>query len=99
MRSVAESKGHVDVFEKAKRSCYSCFRDVRRRDRDLMIAFDKVYGGKNGAMVELICKVVQVRERIGVWSCGGVEAAVIAAGTPATIFLRHHMKRRGPWTV
>jgi hypothetical protein len=54
--SVAESKGHVDVFKEAKRSCYGSFRDVRRRDRDLMIAFDKVYGGKNGAMMELICE-------------------------------------------
>jgi hypothetical protein len=49
--SVAESKRHVDVFEEAKRSCYGSFRDARRRDRDLMIAFDKVYGGKNGAMM------------------------------------------------
>jgi hypothetical protein len=40
--SVAEAKGHVDVFEKAKRSCYCSLRDIRRSHRYLMVSFDKV---------------------------------------------------------
>jgi hypothetical protein len=37
---VAKTKGHVKIFKQAKRSCYSCFRNVRRSNRDLVVAFD-----------------------------------------------------------
>jgi hypothetical protein len=96
---VAETKGHVNIFEEAKRSYYCCFRNVRRSNRDLMVAFDQVKGGKNCAFVELICEIMEIGKRIGVGSCGGVEAAVITTWPPATIFLRNHVKRRRPGTI
>jgi hypothetical protein len=99
LSGVAETKGHVKIFEKAKRSDYCCFGNVRRSNRDLMVAFDQVQCGENCAFVELICEIVKVGKGVGVGSCGGVEAAVIATGTPTAIFLRDHVKRGGPGTI
>jgi hypothetical protein len=96
---VAETKAHVNIFEEAKRSYYCCFRNVRRSNRDLMVAFDQVKCGENCAFVELICEIMKVGKGIRVGSCGGVEAAVITTGTPTAIFLRDHVKRGGPGTI
>ena len=85
LSSIAEAIRHVKIFVKAKRSDDSCFWDIRRKNRYLMIGLHQIQFGEDGSAMETGRQVLKIGKRITVRSSGQVEAAIIATGPPVTI--------------
>jgi hypothetical protein len=97
--SIAESEWHVKIFKKVERGDYCCFRNILGCQRNLVVAFYKIYGCENRTIMEFGSEIMKVGKGVGVRCCNGVKAAVITAGAPAAIFLWHHVKGRGPGAI
>jgi len=64
-----------------------------------MVALPEVNHGENGGSLQTGDKIHNVGQGVAVQDGDAVEAAVVAAGTPAAVRLAHHVKRRGPGAV
>ena len=96
LSSIAEAIRHVKIFVKAKRGDDSCFWDVRRKNRYLVIGLHQIQFGEDGSAIETGLKI---GKRITVRSSGQVEAAIIATGPPRTIRFGDKVEGRGPGAV
>ena len=96
---IAEAIRHVEIFVKAKRSDDSCFWDIRRKNRYLMIGLHQIQFGEDGSDMETGRQVLKIGKRITVRSSGPVEAAIIATGPPGTIRFGDKVEGREPGAV
>ena len=96
---VAEAKWHGEEFVEAKRGDDSSLRDIRRMNRDLVIAFHQIQLGEDSGTMEAGREVLEIGKRIAVGNGGKIKAAVIATRPPGTIRLGHKMERGRPGAV
>ena len=99
LSSIAEAIRHVKIFVKAKRGDDSCFWDVRRKNRYLVIGLHQIQFGEDDSAMETGRQVLKIGKRITVRSSGQVEAAIIATGPPGTIRFGDKVEGRGPGAV
>ena len=96
---VAETKWHGEEFIEAKRSNYSGFRNVRRMNWDLVIAFHQIQLGEDSGTMEAGREILEIGKGIAVGNGGKVKAAVIATRPPGTVRFGHKMERGRPGAV
>ena len=86
---VAEAKWHGEEFVEAKRGDDSSLRDIRRMNRDLVIAFHQIQLGEDSGTMEAGREVLEIGKGIAVGNGGKVKAAVITTRPPGTIRFGH----------
>ncbi len=70
--------------------------NVSLLDWYLVVALPEIQLAEDAASLQPGGEILDVGQRVGVWHCGEVQSAVIAAGPPCPVRLHHHVKRCKP---
>ncbi len=99
MSSVPEAKTHEQILKQSKEGDDGSFWYVGGGDAYLVVSFDQVDLAEDGAAVQPIGQVLHVREGVPVRGGDRVEAAIVAAGLPGSVFFGDHVQGRCPCRV
>ena len=89
--SIAQPKRHNNKLVHAKRSNHGSLGDVRWVYRNLIVSFYQINLRKNVSTSQPVGEISNVGDRVLVRNSSIVEPPKIAARTPRTVRLGHHM--------
>ncbi len=96
LTGVAQPKWHPQELQQPERCNHRRLMNVSLLDWYLVVALPEIQLAEDAAPVQPGGEILNVGQRIGIWVCGEVQSAVMAAGPPCPIRLHDHVERCRP---